>query len=154
MGKVLLAIGAIVVVGVLVWAFTRSSGGDSTSSQSTTSSVTTSESAASTANYQEYSAAAYEQAREQGSPVFLFFHADWCPTCHAQEPGVQEIFAGLTNDAVGFRVDYDTEKALKSEFRVTLQHTMILLDSSGNEAERWIGTVPQSTLEQAITNVN
>ena len=144
---ILIGVVFVIIVGAVGVMMTRSSSNSEQASAST-------ESVVSAGNYQLYSQVAYEQALHDGKPVFLFFYAEWCPTCRAQEPDIQSIFAELENDVVGFRVDYDTETQLKKDFHVTLQHTMIILDSKGEESERWIGTVPESTLRKAIIDVN
>ncbi|TAK04798.1 thioredoxin [Patescibacteria group bacterium] len=76
--------------------------------------------------YQDFSRAAYDRALADGKTVILDFHADWCPTCRANEPVIRRTFE-LNTDAnlVGFKVNYDTEVALKRTFHVTSQSTII-----------------------------
>ena len=42
-----------------------------------------------------YSAQALSAEQQAGKPVTLHFHADWCPTCRAQE----KVFQQWTGDA-------------------------------------------------------
>jgi thioredoxin 1 len=69
---------------------------------------------------------AFAAATAEGKTTLVFFHAPWCPVCKAQEP---KVLAHLNNDAkdvVAFKVDYDTNKALRQEMNVTKQSTLIL----------------------------
>ena len=35
----------------------------------------------------------FDATRLAGRPVAVVFHADWCPTCHAQAPVLKELAA-------------------------------------------------------------
>ncbi|MDE2082787.1 MAG: thioredoxin family protein, partial [Burkholderiales bacterium] len=67
---------------------------------------------------QPYSAAALDAAQKAGRPVALHFHADWCPTCRAQDKVLQTLKAEKGLDLTLLTVDYDAEKALERRFRV------------------------------------
>lgn len=112
-------------------------------------------------NYYEYSKADYDSARAAGRPVFLFFYANWCPTCAKQEPIVQGLMGEIEDesqldDLVAFRVNFndsDTdgdEEALAKEFGVTYQHTMFTLDEDGNQVQRLLGQTTKDTLKAAF----
>lgn len=84
-------------------------------------------------------------ADHAGSTVVYFFHAGWCPDCKAADtalttPGVT-IPAGVTI----VKVDYDSNVALRQKYGVTMQHTYVLLDSTGGAVKKWtspqVGTV-------------
>ncbi len=76
--------------------------------------------------YQDFSQSAYEQALTDGKTVILDFHADWCPTCRANEPIIESVFQSNTNlNLIGFKVNYDTEIALKKIFNIASQSTII-----------------------------
>ena len=36
-------------------------------------------------------------------------------------------------------MNYDTEDELKKQYGITQQHTLVQIDSDGNEVEKWIG---------------
>ena len=74
-----------------------------------------------------YSAQALAQAQGAGKPVALLFHADWCPTCRAQEKTLNTMKGEAGLDLTVFVADYDTEKELKRQFGIRSQSTLIAL---------------------------
>lgn len=90
--------------------------------------------AGTTAPLLEYTDAEYQKALAGDKLIVLFFYAEWCPTCKAEFPRMQEAFNGYTNsDVIGFRVHYNDDlttasmKALAQEHGVAYQHTKILI---------------------------
>ena len=77
--------------------------------------------------FQPYSAAALAAAQKADKPVALQFHADWCPTCRAQDKVLQMLKAEPGLDVTVFKVNYDTERDLKRRFKVNTQSTLIVL---------------------------
>ena len=73
-----------------------------------------------------YTAEAVKAAMAEGKTTLLFFHAPWCPVCKAQEPKVKAQLNGAHKDVVAFTVDYDSNMALRKEFKVEKQSTLIL----------------------------
>ena len=76
--------------------------------------------------FKPFTKEAFAAATAEGKTTLVFFHAPWCPVCKAQEP---KVLAHLNNDAkdvVAFKVDYDTNKALRQEMNVSKQSTLIL----------------------------
>lgn len=73
-----------------------------------------------------YSAQALQSRQAAGEVVGLHFHANWCPTCRAQE----KVFNSFKGDAsvpgTVLVVDYDEERALKRELGVRSQSTLII----------------------------
>ncbi len=71
--------------------------------------------------------------------VVLFFAADWCPSCQASVKSLERdgVPAGLTV----VRVDYDTQTELKRVHGVTIQHTYVQVDESGEALAKWTGSV-------------
>lgn len=97
-----------------------------------------------TGAYVDYSPEKF--ASTSGKKVF-FFHAKWCPTCKALD---QNIRAGVVPDGLTiFKVDYDTEDALKKDYAVTYQHTLVQVDDNYNQLHKWSGsyTINQITDE-------
>ena len=66
----------------------------------------------------------------------IFFHADWCGTCHKVE---QEILSGDIPDDINILVaNYDTEQELKKKYGVTIQTTFVSVDAEWNLIEKWM----------------
>jgi thioredoxin-like negative regulator of GroEL len=74
---------------------------------------------------QPYAAEALAAKQKAGEAVALHFHADWCPTCRAQE----KVFNGWKGDAsvpgTLLIVNYDKERELKRQLGVRTQSTVI-----------------------------
>ncbi len=66
----------------------------------------------------------------------LFFHAPWCPQCRALEADIKAgtIPAGVTI----FKVDYDTNQSLRQKHGVTIQTTLVKLDTDGSTAKKFV----------------
>lgn len=60
----------------------------------------------------------------------LFFHASWCPKCRALDADIEanQIPDGMTI----FKVDFDTATALRQQYGVTLQTTIVYVDDDGD----------------------
>lgn len=90
-------------------------------------------------NYVGYSSDSYEKAKEEGKVVMLYFTANWCPTCQAQEPVNIKAFEELKEDSdiVIFKIHIldsettDEAEELAEEFKVRLQHTYVIIDPAG-----------------------
>ena len=93
-------------------------------------------------NYYEFTQADYKRLREENRPLLLYFYANWCPTCAAQEPVMVEAMnKGVSNGMIALRVNYNdtatdaTEKELAREFAITYQHTFVSLDKDGKKLD-------------------
>lgn len=113
-------------------------------------------------NYYIYDPADYAAALNANRPIFLFFYANWCPTCAEQEPMIVSLMNSFENnpdlkDFVAFRINYndnetnDSEKDLSIEFGVLYQHTMFTLDKNGSITEKFIGQTREDILRTAIS---
>ncbi len=102
-------------------------------------------------NYVEFNEKDFAQAQSDGKYILLNFYASWCPICRAEEPRIKEGFKILNNPNVSaFRVNYndpetdEVEKALAKQYKVTYQHTKVLLDPQQkillNKIEAWEAT--------------
>lgn len=74
-----------------------------------------------------YTPAALAQAQDGGRPAAILFHATWCPTCRAQEQALQAMRREPGLDLTVFLADYDTEQALKRQFAIRSQSTLVAL---------------------------
>lgn len=84
--------------------------------------------------YIEFTKEAYDKAIAENKKILLYFYANWCPICRAEQPAVNEAFSELDDvRIIGFRVNYkdsDTdeyEEELAKEFGIAYQHTKVLL---------------------------
>lgn len=96
-----------------------------------------------------YTAEALAAAQKAEQPVALHFHADWCPTCRAQDKVLQSLRAEKGLDLTVLTVDYDTEKDLKRRFKVNAQSTMVVLKGQ-KEAARLVGDTSADGIRAAL----
>jgi len=98
---------------------------------------------------QPYSAKTLAELQQAGKPVALHFHADWCPTCRAQE----KVFNGWKGDAVVpgtlLVANYDNERELKKQYGVRSQSTVIVFKGS-KETARLGGETDAAKLRAAL----
>lgn len=66
----------------------------------------------------------------------LFFHAPWCPQCRDTEKSIND--GGLPSGVTVFKVDYDSNQALRQKYGVTLQTTFVKIDDSGNKVASYV----------------
>lgn len=98
---------------------------------------------------QPYSAKAFAELQQAGQPVALHFHADWCPTCRAQE----KLFNGWKGDAAVpgtlLVANYDSERELKKQYGVRSQSTVIVFKGD-KETARLGGETDTAKLRAAL----
>jgi thioredoxin 1 len=96
-----------------------------------------------------YSAQALAAAQKSGQPVAIQFHADWCPTCKAQDKVLQSLKAEPGLDVTLLVANYDTEKALKQRFKVRAQSTIVVLHGT-QECARLVGDTSRDAIRDAL----
>ncbi len=113
-------------------------------------------------NYYLFSAENYEKILEAAQPHYLFFYANWCPTCQTQEETHVELFneLGARNDVIGLRVnviDSDTdarEEALAEEYGIRFQHQMLVFNGEREKTEQFLGATSAEAIRQALAAVS
>ena len=96
-----------------------------------------------------YSATALAAAQKADQPVALHFHADWCPTCRAQEKVLQSRKTEPGLNLTVLVANYDTEKDLKRRFNVRAQSTLVVLHGQ-KESYRVVGDTSPDGLRGAL----
>lgn len=98
----------------------------------------------------DYSQTAFEQAQADGRVILVDVYADWCSTCKAQKPLLDDIAKDAAlEDALLVRVDFDTEKDFLTAHRVPRQST-ILVFIGAEEVSRSIAETNPERLRTAI----
>ena len=98
-----------------------------------------------------YDHQAFSAAVAAGGPVAVVFHAGWCPTCRAQAPVLKQLtsepkYKHLTL----FVADFDTEMALRKEFNVSTQSTIVVFNK-GHEVARSTGDTQRDSLSALLS---
>jgi thiol-disulfide isomerase/thioredoxin len=99
--------------------------------------------------FQPCSAAALAAAQKADKPVALQFHADWFLTCRAQDKVLQALKAEPGLDVAVLKVNYDTEKDLKKQYKVQTQATMVILRGD-KERGRLVGDTTEAGIRAAL----
>lgn len=76
---------------------------------------------------QPFDAAAFQAAQEAGEPILVEVHASWCGTCRKQGEILQQLSDRKPlSDMTVFKVDYDEQKDVVEQMKVTKQATLIV----------------------------
>lgn len=76
---------------------------------------------------QPYTQQALSALQQQGKPVALHFHADWCGTCVEQDRALKQLKADKALSEVTLLVvDYDNNKPLRNQLKVVSQSTFVV----------------------------
>ena len=86
--------------------------------------------------YKTYSESAVTGDLAAGKSVYLFFHASWCPGCRALDTAISGDLMSIPAGSVIYKVDYDTETALRAKHGVTMQHTVVKLNADGTTMKK------------------
>ena len=90
---------------------------------------------ASKGSYETYSPE--KLALAANGDVLLFFHAAWCPICRGIEAEINADVSTIPDGVYILKVDYDTAIALRQKYGVTVQHTFVQVDASGNALQKF-----------------
>ena len=93
-----------------------------------------------------FSADAFKAAQASGSPILVEIHADWCPTCKAQNPILDKLTADPKfKDLKVFRVDFDSMKPVVKQFGAQMQSTLIVFKGSAEQG-RSVGDTREASI--------
>lgn len=89
-------------------------------------------------------------AMANSGDVVLFFKASWCPSCRSLDSNIKANLEAIPSDLTILELDYDTATALKQQYGVTTQHTLVQVDASGTLIKKWSGG---STLASIVEQI-
>lgn len=96
---------------------------------------------------QPFSQQSFDALARDGKPVVVDVSATWCPTCKAQKPIIDKLAAQPAyKDVAVLAVDFDADKAVLKQFKVTSQSTLIAF-KSGQEKGRSVGDTRPTGIE-------
>lgn len=98
---------------------------------------------------QAYSPELLKSVQEQGKPVALHFHADWCSTCKAQEKVLEKLKEEPGLEILVLIVDYDKEKDLRKNLKVRYQSTFIVYKGK-TETTRILGDTDENKIRSGL----
>jgi thiol-disulfide isomerase/thioredoxin len=111
---------------------------ETSASESPSPSDNSNDSAGAYVDYASYAISADEYA---DTKVVLFFNAVWCSTCKLARDNFEASLAEIPSDLTIVVVDFDDSIELRKKYGVTVQHTFVQIDSSGEIIGKWSGSV-------------
>ncbi len=97
-----------------------------------------------------YSPTVFVAAQAAGRAIVVDVAADWCPTCRAQLPTLDELRADENmKDVLFFRVDFDEDKHFLDAHRVRRQSTILVFDGE-KELARSIAETDRDRLRRVV----
>ena len=93
-----------------------------------------------------------EKVKKADKPVLVDFYADWCGPCKMMLPVIEKLAAEYEGKAYIYKMNTDADGALAAGLGIMSIPTMILFNG-GEEVDRIIGAVPESTLRGKLDSV-
>lgn len=94
--------------------------------------------------WQAWSPAAFEQARVEKKPVFLYLEAVWCHWCHVMQRETlsrRDVRERLARDYVVVRVDHDANPGLANRYRDYGWPALVFLSADGTDLVKRAGYI-------------
>ncbi|EAQ27614.1 Trx [Erythrobacter sp. NAP1] len=105
---------------------------------------------ASTAGWQTYDEAEFMMAQKKGKTIVVDVYADWCPTCRAQAPILDELREQRqSGDVLFVKVNFDDEKAFLRAHRIPRQSTVLVFNGM-DEVARSIAETNRGRLRSMV----
>ncbi len=94
-----------------------------------------------------FTAQAFQDAENANKSILIEIHASWCPTCKQQKAILNNLLLPEPKfkDMVVLRVDFDSQKAIVSEFGARMQSTLIVYKGK-KEVGRSVGATDPDSL--------
>jgi thiol:disulfide interchange protein len=98
----------------------------------------------------DYSPESFTEAQAAGKTILVDVAADWCPTCKAQHPILNELTEEeRMKDVLFIRVDFDQHKDFLKEHKIARQST-ILVFNGDTEVDRSIAETNRDRLRNFV----
>ncbi len=105
---------------------------------------------ADTAGWQTYDAAEFTMAQNKGKTIVVDVYADWCPTCRAQAPILDQLRTEKASGDVQFvKVNFDDEKTFLRQHRIPRQSTVLVFKGK-KEVARSIAETNRNRLRNVV----
>ncbi len=100
----------------------------------------------------DYQQAYFTEDMKAGRTVLVAVHADWCTDCRAQGPIITRLMKEPAyEDAVGYVVDFDSERAFLADHKVRTQSTLIIF-KNGEEVGRAVAITREKDIRALFEN--
>lgn len=102
------------------------------------------------ANWSTYDEAEFMMAQKKGKTIVVDVYADWCPTCRAQAPILDELRTEKqSSDVLFVKVNFDDEKAFLRANRIPRQSTVLVFKGM-DEVARSIAETNRTRLRKVV----
>ncbi|WP_299193526.1 thioredoxin family protein [uncultured Erythrobacter sp.] len=104
----------------------------------------------STAGWQTYDEAEFMMAQKKGKTIVVDVYANWCPTCRAQAPIMDELRQEHASaDVLFVKVNFDQEKDFLRAHRIPRQSTILVFNGM-EESARSIAETDRTRLRRLV----
>ena len=104
----------------------------------------------STAGWQIYDEAEFMMAQKKGKTIVVDVYANWCPTCRAQAPTMDELRQEHASaDVLFVKVDFDQEKDFLRAHRIPRQSTILVFNGM-EETARSVAETNRERLRRVV----
>lgn len=105
---------------------------------------------ANASNWITYDEAEFMMAQKKGKTIVVDVYADWCPTCRAQAPILEDLRTEKQSSEVLFvKVNFDEEKAFLRANRIPRQSTVLVFKGM-DEVARSVAETNRSRLRGVV----
>lgn len=105
---------------------------------------------ANASNWITYDEAEFMMAQKKGKTIVVDVYADWCPTCRAQAPILEELRnEKQTPDVLFVKVNFDDENDFLRDNRIARQSTVLVFKGM-DEVARSIAETSPLRLRSAV----
>ena len=102
------------------------------------------------AGWTAYDEAEFMMAQKKGKTIVVDVYADWCPTCRAQAPILEELRTETqSSDVLYVKVNFDEEKTFLKAHRIPRQSTVLVFKGM-DETARSIAQTNRAALRGVV----